>query len=187
MYIIKKENVKRGLQNMKEIFTRRSHRKFTDEPVSRKETEQLLRAAMAAPSAVNAQDWAFVVIDDKEIFRQIQQVHEYASPLNTAPLAILVCGDLSRQKAPGEWWVQDCSAATQNILLEAVSLGLGTVWMGVYPYEHRWQSIARILSLPNHLIPMALIAVGHSAETEKDPIDRYDAEQVWYNHYGQTL
>jgi len=172
---------------MKEIFVRRSHRRFTDEPVTREEIQQLLRAAMAAPSAANSQDWAFVVIDDKEIFTQIQEVHEYSSPLNTAPLAILVCGDLHRLKAPGEWWVQDCSAATQNILLEAVSLGLGTVWMGVYPYEHRWKPISRILNLPDHLIPMALIAVGHSAETGKDPIDRYDAEQVWYNRFGKPF
>ncbi len=171
---------------MKEIFTRRSYRKFTDEPVTRAHTEQLLRAAMAAPSAVNAKDWAFVVIEDKDMFRQIQQVHEYATPLNTAPMAILVCGDLSRQKAPGEWWVQDCSAATQNILLEATHLGLGSVWMGVYPYEKRWQPIAQMLGLPDHLIPMALIAVGHPAET-KESVDRYEPEQVWYNRYGNSF
>ena len=171
---------------MKEIFTRRSCRKFTDEAVTREEIEQLLRAAMAAPSAANARDWAFVVTDNKEIFQQIQQVHNYATPLNTSPVAILVCGNLQRQKVEGDWWIQDCSAAVQNILLEATGMGLGSVWLGVYPNETRWKPISQMFGLPDHLIPLALIAVGHPDET-KDPVDRYEPEQVWYNIYGNPI
>ncbi len=121
---------------MKEIFSRRSIRKFTEEPVSEEQIEKLLRAAMQAPSACNEQPWEFVVIKDREVMKEIRAYQHFSMPLDTADCAIVICGDTKRQQYKG-FWVQDCAAATQNLLLEAEYLGLGAVWMGLHPVE-RW-------------------------------------------------
>ncbi len=145
---------------MREIFERRSVRKFTEEPVSPQDLEKLLQAAMHAPSAGNEQPWDFLVIENRETMEKIMEFHIYSTPLKTAPMAIVVCGDESKQKYK-DYWIQDCSAATQNLLLEAVHLGLGAVWMGVFPMEDRVKAAKELFQLPESVIPLGIIALGH--------------------------
>jgi len=166
---------------MDAIFLRRSIRKYTNEPVSLEAVEKLLRAAMAAPSAGNQQPWHFVVIDDRRILDAIPTVHPHSMMLKEAPLAIAVCGDMHLEKHTG-YWVQDCSAATENILIAAQSMRLGAVWLGVYPREDRVEGLRKLLGLPEHVTPLSLIAVGHPAES-KPPSNRYEASRIHRNRW----
>ena len=161
---------------MKEIFTRRSIRKFTSEPVAAADLEKLLRAAMNAPSACNEQPWELIVLRDREIMRRIRSFQPYSMPLDTADCAIVVCGDTARQRYDG-FWIQDCSAAAQNLLLEAEYLGLGAVWMGLYPIQPWVDEMKSLLGLPDPVIPLGMIAVGHPAE-KPAPADRYQPDRV---------
>lgn len=161
---------------MKEIFSRRSIRKFTDQPISAEHLEKLLRAAMNAPSACNEQPWEFVVIKRREIFKKIRAFQPYSMPLDTADLAIVICGDTTRQRYEG-FWVQDCSAAAQNLLLEAEYLGLGAVWMGLHPIQEWTDKMSALLDLPETVVPLGMIAVGHPA-ARVEPADRYLPERV---------
>lgn len=169
-----------------ELFTalhsRRSIRQYTDEAVSAEDLRVMLDAAMIAPSAGNAQPWQFIVIDDKALLARIPGIHPYAGMAARAPLAILVCGDLSREKYPG-FWVQDCSAATQNLLLAATGLGLGAVWTGVYPPEDRVAAFKELFRLPEEVIPLALVVLGHPA-AESGPKSRFAADRVHRNRFG---
>jgi len=158
------------------IMTRRSVRRYTSEPVSDADLETLLRAGMAAPSAGNCQPWHFMVIRSRDTMRAITDVHPYSKMLDHAPLCIAVLSDPSLEKHKG-MWVQDTSAATQNILLAAHALGLGAVWLGVHPYDDRTSGVARILGLPDDIRCLSLIAVGHPAG-RPEPADRYDASRV---------
>lgn len=158
------------------IQARRSIRKYKAEAVSDEQIETLLRAAMAAPSAGNEQAWAFVVIRERANLDAAMQAHPYASMLRTASLAILVCGDLSRNSHDG-MWVQDCSAATENLLLAAANMGLGTCWCGVHPRPDRERAFRDLCKLPEDIAPFALIAVGVPDE-HKGPADYHDPARV---------
>ncbi len=158
------------------IQRRRSIRQFKAEPVSDEQLATLLRAAMAAPSAGNEQAWAFVVIRDRGRLDQCADVHPYAQMCRTAALAIVVCGDLGREKHAG-MWAQDCAAAVENLLLAAAGIGLGTCWCGVHPHGEREQPFRELCALPETIVPFALIAVGVPDET-KGPADYYDPERV---------
>ncbi|MFO8007894.1 MAG: nitroreductase family protein [Candidatus Brocadiia bacterium] len=162
------------------IMTRRSIRSYTGEPVSDEEVEQLLRAAMAAPSAGNQQPWHFVVVRDEDTMRRITEVHPYSSMLREAEVCIAVCAEMALEKHEG-YWVQDCSAATQNILLAAHALGLGAVWLGVHPREDRKNGVREILGLPDGVECLSLISVGRPAE-KAGPAGRYDESRV----HGET-
>jgi len=161
---------------MKEIFERRSIRRYTSEPVSEEQLTKLLKAAMAAPSAGNEQPWEFIVVRDRMLLNKIADVHPYASMLREAPLAVIICGDHKREKYNG-FWVQDCSAATENLLIEAQSLGLGAVWLGVYPNENRVKDLKKLFNIPEHVTPLCVVAVGHPGE-RKEPADRYDSSRI---------
>lgn len=163
------------------ILTRRSIRQFTDQAVSEAVVEDLLRAAMSAPSAGNQQPWQFVVITDRQILDAIPNIHPYSAMLKQAPLAILVCGDEELETHKG-YWVQDCSAATQNLLLAAHARGLGAVWLGIYPRMERVTGLRKLLGLPEHVIPLALVAIGHPAE-HLPPAERYNAVRVHRNRW----
>jgi len=163
------------------LLTRRSVRSYRPEPVSEADTETLLRAAMAAPSAGNQQPWHFVVIRDRALLDAIRRFHPYAQMLREAPLAILVCGDLTREMHPG-YWVLDCSAATQNILLATHARGLGAVWLGIYPRPDRMAGVRELIGLPDSIQPLALVAVGHPAETPP-PADRYDPARLHHDRW----
>lgn len=166
---------------MHEIFKRRSIRKYLDKPVAKEDIDDLLRAAMAAPSAGNEQPWEFIVVDDKNVLKRIADVHPYAKMLYEAPVAIVVCGDLNKEKYKG-FWVQDCSAATQNILLEATDKGLGTVGIGVYPDDTRVKDISNIFGIPSNVIPLSIVAVGYPAQ-EMQEVDRFDPQKIHYNKW----
>jgi len=161
---------------MEAILSRRSIRRYTSEPVSDDLVEELLRAAMSAPSAGNERPWHFIIIRDRRTMRSIQEFHPFARMLDEAPMAILVCGDVNLEKYHG-FWVQDCSAATENILIAAQSIGLGAVWLGLHPIQERVERMQKILGIPEHVIPLSLVAVGHPAE-KKAPLDRYDRSRI---------
>jgi len=163
------------------ILSRRSIRRYTPQPVPEGMIRPLLEAAMSAPSAGNEQPWQFVVITDRRILDEIPRFHPYAEMLKEAPVAILVCGDLRLEKYK-DHWVQDCSAATQNILLAAHAKGLGAVWVGIYPSEDRVTRIRKLLGLPSHVIPLGLVPLGHPAE-QIPRAERYDASRVHQNRW----
>ena len=163
------------------IHGRRSIRRYTDQPIPEDVIEELLRAAMAAPSAGNQQPWQFVVIDDRETLNAIPRFHPYSAMLKEAPLAIAICGDLREERYEG-YWVQDCSAATQNLLLAAHGKGLGAVWLGIHPIEERVTGTRELLGLPAETIPLAVVAIGYPAE-QKGAEDRYSPSRVHRNRY----
>lgn len=164
------------MDTIQAIMTRRSIRQFTDAPVSSDDVTTMLRAGMAAPSAGNEQPWEFIVIRDRDTMQRIANVHPYAKMTAEAPVGILIAGDKSREKHKG-FWVQDASAATQNILLAAHALGYGAVWCGIYPDSERCTAFNKLFSLPEHVFPFALINVG-VAQKDLGPVDRYDASRV---------
>jgi len=165
---------------MKEIYARRSIRKYKDEPVSDEHVKSLLRAAMYAPSAGNERPWHFVVVKDRAKLDAITRFHPFTQMLKEAPMAIVVCADVSNLKYDGAFWIQDISASIQNILLEAVSLGLGSCWCGVYPREEYISEVKALLNLPEHIMPGAIVAVGHPDE-EREVKERFDEERVHYD------
>ena len=163
------------------VFTRRSVRQYTDEPVSDQAIETILRAAMQSPSAANMQPWHFVVINDRRLIDRIPDFHPYSSFLREAPVAIVVCGDLERDRLlDASYWVQGCSAATQNLLLAAHAIGLGSVWLGVYPRRERIEGLHRLLQLPDNLVPLNIVSLGHPAEPPAQ-VDRFDPSRVSRN------
>jgi nitroreductase len=169
------------MEAMDAILGRRSIRKFLDKPVKDEELKRLLEAAMAAPSGHNRQPWHFIVVRDRITLLEIPKFHNYSKMLEQAPLAIIVCGDLEVEEGTG-FWVQDCSAATQNILLAAKATGLGAVWLGVYPNGNLVKGVRELLRIPEKVIPLCIIAVGHPLE-EKPPGNRYREDRVHLNKW----
>jgi nitroreductase len=161
---------------MQALLTRRSIRRYARRPVAEELVTAVLRAGMQAPSAGNQQPWHFVVITDPETRQAIPRFHPYADMLPEAPVAVLVCGDPSLERYPG-YWVQDCSAAAENILLAAHALGLGAVWVGLYPKADRTAAMQKLLGLPEQVIPLALIPLGHPAQPVP-PEDRFKAGRI---------
>ncbi len=159
------------------IQKRRSIRRYkAGAEVSEAQVETLLRAAMSAPSAGNQQPWHFIVVRDRAKLEGIMTVHPYASMLKTASLAIVVCGDLARQQHEG-YWPQDCAAATQNLLLAAANMGLGTCWCGAHPRPEREAGLRKLLGIPDSVVPFAVVAVGVPAE-ERGPADYFDPARI---------
>jgi nitroreductase len=166
---------------MSDIRSRRSIRKYTGREVTGEQVTELLRAAMSAPSAGNQQPWRFVVVRSQEQREQIPLFHPHAAMTPSASVVIAVCGDMQELRIP-ERWVQDCSAATQNLLLAAHEMGLGAVWLGVYPTEERVEGVRKLLALPDYIMPLSLVAIGYPAE--HPPVaDRFDAGYVHYDRW----
>ena len=156
-------------QVLDNIMTRTSVRAYEDKPVEEAKVEQMLRAAMAAPTAINKQPWDFVIVDDPVKLKELADSLPNARMVAKAPLAIVVCGNF-RKTIEGDGhdnWIADASAATENLLLAAHSLGLGAVWTGVYPSFHRVGIIQEVLNLPDHIVPLSLVPIGYPAETPK--------------------
>ena len=170
------EGGEKTMDALEAILSRRSIRRYGREPVSEAMIRQLLEAAMSAPSAGNGQPWQFVVIRDRRILDEIPNFHPYAEMLKEASVAILVCGDLRLEKYR-DHWVQDCSAATQNILLAAHAKGLGAAWVGIHPMEDRVTRVRMLLGLPSHIVPLCLVPLGHPAE-QIPREERYEASRV---------
>ncbi len=170
---------------MNAIFTRRSIRAYRKDPVAEETVSQILKAGMHAPSAGDEQPWHFIVISDRALLRAITKIHPYAEMLDEAPVAILVCADLALQKYEG-YWVQDCAAATENMLIQATDMGLGGVWLGVHPVEERVAGLKKLFGLPEAVRPFSLISLGYPAE-DKPPKDIFRKERVHRNGWGHPF
>lgn len=168
---------------MEAIYKRRSIRKYKKDAVEKEKAEALVRAATYAPSSNNRQPWVFIICDERQVLDSIRKAHPYSSMLDKAPLAIVVCADLDvyPPDANSDIYMLDCAAATQNILLEAYDLGLGTCWLGVSPYETRMADIGAIFDLPANIVVHSIIAVGYPDE-EKDSLPRKNTT-VHYNKF----
>lgn len=169
------------------ILTRTSVRQYeAGRTISRDTVETLLRAAMAAPTAVNKQPWAFVAIDDRAALDSLAEVLPYARMLTQAPLAIVACGDLNKtidgEDAARGFWIQDVSAATENLLLAAHALGLGAVWTGVYPDDERVKAVQQRLGMPANVIPLAVVPIGYPAG-QQVPKDKWKPENIHFNRW----
>jgi nitroreductase len=158
------------------IFSRRSIRAYTDEPVSQDDVQSLLEAGMAAPSSTNLKPWHFVVVTDRDLLLALAEAHPYGKMLARAPLAIAVCGDPAVSGA----WVVDCSAATENILIAAAGLGLGGVWLGCHGAPERVEAVRTILGIPDTIGVLSLLSIGHPAET-KPARTQFDPARVHTN------
>jgi len=169
------------METLQAIHTRRSIRAYTDTPVSDAQVRDIVTAGMAAPSAGNEQPWQFVVIRDREKLAAISETRTYAEMVKDAQVAILVCADLEKLKHQ-EYWVQDCAAATENMLLAAHALGLGSVWIGIHPREKRVADFRTLIPLPDHIIPFSLLPVGYAGE-EKSPAERFDPSRIHYEKW----
>ena len=167
---------------MNAIFKRVSVRKFTDGPVSEEHLEQLLRAGMAAPSGGNQQPWRFVVVTDAALNEKLGETSKFAKPAAAAPLNIVPVIDRSGARFP-ELAQLDLSACVENILLEAVELDLGAVWLCVFPEEDRMAHVRETLGIPADLEPFAIVSVGHPAEAPHEQQDRFDVERVHHNRW----
>lgn len=161
------------------LHTRRSIRKYTEEKIPEEAIKKLLAAAMMAPSAADARPWQFIIVTDQDKKDQIKDVHPYVGMIQNAPLGILICGDISKEKFQG-FWPQDCAAAMQNLLLAAHASGLGAVWTGIYPIEDRALKFKRIFNLPDHIIPFGLAVMGWPDQKIKSE-ERFTEELVRYN------
>lgn len=164
------------------ISSRTSIRAYQETPVEDWKVEKILRAGMAAPSAMNKQPWSFTVVNDKALLKQIADSAPNAGMAAGAPLAIVVCGDMDKtmEGAVKEFWVQDASAATENILLAAHALGLGAVWTGFYPNVDKAKMLAGILNIPESQTVLCVIPMGYPAESPA-PKDKWNEGNVHYN------
>jgi nitroreductase len=171
------------MDSINTIFARRSIRAYTADEVPDKVIGNLLRAGMYAPSANNSQPWEFLVMRDAQKKKAASDLGIYWGMLKSAPLGILVMASLSGYKGTKqEFFMQDCSAATENILLAAQAQGLGAVWLGLYPKENLMQGIRNIYGIPEDIIPFSLISIGYPVETKK-PHDEYKTKKVHYDMY----
>ncbi len=170
------------------IHQRKSVRNFVDTPVAESDLIELIRAGMAAPTAVNKQPWSFITVQDRATLNSLGDQLPYAKMLHSAQAAIVVCGDLTKAltSTAQDYWVQDCSAATQNILLAAESMGLGAVWTATYPYEDRVNPVRKALNLPEHLIPLNIIPIGYPDGSDQ-PKDKWQPDNVHIESYGHPL
>lgn len=161
------------------LLKRRSIRKFEDTPVKEEDILELLHAGMSGPSAVNKRPWEFYVVTNKEKLLELKK----SSPFSKieAPIAIIVCGNLLRTLPLklADYWIQDCSASTENILLRATDLGLGAVWCGAHPQKGAVKAIRKVLNVPIHHLPLNIIYVGYPKE-EREARDQYDEERVTF-------
>ena len=172
---------------LSDILSRTSIRQYTDEDVADSQLEALLRAGMAAPSCCNIQPWHFVVVKDSAMRQQMADAFGPAKPAAKAPVVIVVCGDMQTMRESPvsdnpDYWVCDACAATENILVAAKSLHLGGVWMGVWPMQNRIATLQQLLGLPNYIIPLNMIAIGHPAENP-EPKDKWKPERIHHDKW----
>ena len=171
-------------ETIKTIHQRKSVRHFTNKEVTKEQLEAIVRAGMAAPTAINAQPWQFLVVTDKDLKAKYAEGNRQADMINSCQALVVVCGDMTigneRSRA---YWDQDCSAATENILLAVESLGLGAVWTGVYPGEDRIKLVKERFGLPENIIPLCVILVGHPDGDIDKPKDKWKPERLHWNKY----
>lgn len=164
------------------LLTRTSIRQFAAQPVTDEQVDTLLRCGLAAPTAVNAQPWEFIVVRDRAILDTLAVRYPNTRISENVSVAIVPCGNLEKTfKAAPDFWIQDVSAATENILLAAHAMGLGAVWTGVYPTD-KVAPVQQLLNLPEHIIPLCIIPVGYPAENPA-PKDKYKPEIIHYDRW----
>ena len=166
------------------ILQRKSVRAYTDRAVSHEQLDTLIRAAMAAPTGRDMRPWHFIVLEGRHQLSPLAEQLPYAKMLAEAQAAVVVCGDMSvtdKEGNPSRNWTFDCSAATENLLLQAEAMGLGAVWTGVYPYDERLEAVKQALHLPDHLIPLNVIPIGYP-KGDPQPKDKYDPAKVEYRN-----
>lgn len=173
-----------GNQTLATIYQRKSVRNFTGQVVTREQLTELVKAGMAAPTAMNRQPWQFIVISEKASIETLADKLPYAKMLSKAGAAIIVCGDLEIAKAGNTelMWMLDCSAATQNILLAAESMGLGAVWTAAYPYEDRIVAVNEVVKLPASVVPLCVIPIGYPTGSDQ-PKDKWKPERLHWNTF----
>ena len=169
-------------KNMKEIFNRRSIRKFEDRPVEKDKIDKLLRAGMQAPSAANQQPWEFIVVENKENLKTLSLTTPYSKPVADSAVTFVLLGNSDNFKVP-TGWQQDMGAATQNILLEATHLELGAVWLGVATADSAVDYIKDLYDLPENIKPFAMIAIGYPDGQKNEFVDRYIADRIHYEKW----
>ncbi|MGO9611461.1 MAG: nitroreductase family protein [Dissulfurispiraceae bacterium] len=170
-------------QTLDIIYSRRSVRSFTGEEISPENLTKILKAAMAAPSAVNIQPWAFIVVTKRETLDQLCAKLPYAKMLDKAGAAIVVCGIPSKDKVfAKDYWIMDCSAASENILLASHALGLGAVWTAVYVDKERIENVRNILNIPSNIIPLNVIPIGVPKEKGK-ALDKFKEENIHWDKW----
>lgn len=168
---------------MSNILQRKSVRSFTNQPIEKSKLDTLVRAAMAAPTGKDMRPWKFVVVNDKQAMKSLAAQLPYGKMLAEAQAAIVVCGDMSvvdKDGKPSTNWTFDCSAATENLLLQAEAMGLGAVWTGAYPYDERVAAVKVALKLPDNIIPLNVIPIGYP-KGNPQPKDKYNADNIHYN------
>ncbi|UZP68826.1 nitroreductase family protein [Desulfovibrio mangrovi] len=169
------------METLQAIHTRRSIRRYAGGSIDRETIIDVLKAGMAAPSAGNQQPWRFIIIEDKDTLGRIPALHPYAGMVPSASCAIMVCGDTSSEKYPGNWML-DCSAAIQNMLLALHDKGLGAVWCGLWPDAGRVERFRLLAGAPEHIVPLALIPVG-IPDQKTGVQDRYDENKVHWERW----
>lgn len=173
------------MDNYELLISRRSIREFTTEIPSHETLIKCIRAAMYAPSARNQQPWQFMIIDDRNVMDKLSEVSENLRLIKILPVIIGVFADSTFDKTPN-YWVQDCAAATQNILLAAHALEIGSVWMGVYPREDRYIPVKQVLNLPENITPFSFVGIGYPIEKPILP-ERFHPERIKYNEWENNL
>ena len=170
-------------ETLKTIHQRKSVRNFTDQDVTKEQLETIIKAAMAAPTAINAQPWQFLVVTDKELKAKYAEGNFQADMIKKCSALVVICGDktLGNERS-WTYWDQDCSAATENLLLAVESIGLGAVWTGVYPGEERMKTVKERFALPENVVPLCVVLVGYPAGTDK-PKDKWKPERIHWNKY----
>ena len=163
------------------IFTRRSIRKYTGKVINDVDLKCILKSGFYAPSAKNIQPWHFIVVKEPKLLEKISQIHPYAKMLPSAGCCIVVCGDKTKQRKTG-FLIEDCSASIENMLLAAHGLGLGAVWLSLYPIYSRYKPIGKLLNVPATIIPVGMIALGYKAE-DKSIEDRYSEEKLHFEKW----
>jgi len=158
---------------------RRSIRKFSSKKIRKTDIMQIIKSGMFAPSAHNREPWYFIVIDDKKIFNIIMENHPYAGMLKSAVAAILVCADTRRQKDK-MYYAQDLSATTENMLLQAAELGIGSCWVGIFPKQERAEPLVKALNMPNYIIPFSLVALGYAEEAPSSR-HKFEKDRIVFN------
>ncbi len=164
------------------LFSRRSIRRYKEGIIENETMERLVHAGMVAPSAFNQQPWEFIIIKDKKRLNQIALHHPYASMVKYAAGFILVCAEPNKDERNLGMWCQDCSAATENILLAAHALGLGAVWIGVYPSDEYMTIFRNICDIPSDILPFSGVCVGLPSKT-KPPANRFDKQMIHWNKW----
>jgi len=183
--IFREENIENGKDFIKIINQRRSVKHFTDKKVSKECLESLVKAGMSAPSVFNLQSWMFIIVNDREILNELGTKVSGLEVLSKSQSAILVCGDMDKTidgDVSNVYWLEDCSAASENILLTAEAFGLGAVWMNVYPEDIKLKLVREVLNIPNNLIPLNIIPIGYSQGVDKVK-NKFKLENIHWNKW----